>query len=247
MFSRKNTSENKNSDAAQTQAHLEELALDQTEGETASILRENARLQLELTFQKRRNLRVWSINGVVAASLVALVGGFLSLYPKYRYIPTTDNRTICEVTPQSAPRISAADATSFAKDAVLNSYSYDYVNYRTLINDAASRWYTPEGHAAFMKGLEESGNLQRVIKGNLILRSMATRTPQLEEVTPSAEDPQTWTVLVPIVIEFYVGGSDKPLSRQEFTASVKVVRVQASASNIKGISVDSVVLLPPRN
>ncbi|CAM3658717.1 DotI/IcmL family type IV secretion protein [Bordetella flabilis] len=247
MFGKKKTRVDQKTDGAGSEDRLLQLASDTTPGEAPSVLREVSRLQLEVVHLKRRNLRVWGTNLVLAGGLVIVIAGTLYAFPKYRYIPTTDNRAICEVTPESTPRVSGADVTNFAKDAVLNSYSYDYVNYRSLINEAAARWYTEAGRRAFMEGLDSSGNLRRVIDGRLILRSMATRTPQLEEMSPATGIPQSWTVVVPIAIEFYVGGSEKPLSRQEFRASVKVVRIQASAANQKGIAVESVVLKPPRN
>lgn len=244
MFSKKKSDATKNQDVEP--ARLQQLAEDTSDGEAPAVLREVARLQIENAHLKKRNLRIWLTNGMLAVGLVVTVSGVLYGFPKYRYIATSDNQAICQVTPQSTPRVSAADVTNFAKDAVLNSYSYDYVNYRTLINEAASRWYTQNGHRAFMVGLDSSGNLERVIKGRLILRSMATQTPQLEEISPAIGTPQEWTVIVPIAIEFFQGGAETPLSRQEFRASVKVVRTQASANNLRGILVDSVVLMPPR-
>jgi len=247
MLSKEKHQGQQKTDALQEENRLAKIATDPSEGEAASVLREVARMQLENAHLKRRNLRVWSANVVLAAGIVIVATGALYVFPKYRYIPTTNNQAICEVTPESAPRVSAADVTNYAKDAVLNSYSYDYVNYRSVINEVASRWYTEFGREAFMKGLDASGNLRRVIDGRLILRSTATRTPQLEEISPATGITQSWTVVVPIAIEFFVGGADKPLSRQEFRASVKVVRVSASAANQKGIAVESVVLMPPRN
>lgn len=244
MFSKKSSESMTSEDAEHSK--LQQLAEDSSSGEAPAVLREVARLQIENSHLKKRNLRIWLTNGMLIIGLVVTVSGVLYGYPKYRYIATADNQAICQVTTQSTPRVSAADVTNFAKDAVLNSYSYDYVNYRPLINEAAARWYTQAGRRAFMVGLDASGNLERVIKGRLILRSMATQTPQLEEISPAIGTPQEWTVVVPIAIEFFQGGSETPLSRQEFRANVKVVRTQASANNLRGILVDSIVLMPPR-
>lgn len=247
MFSKKKHKSELQAGEQLAEKQLAQIAADPSEGEASSVVREVARLQLENVHLKRRNLRIWSANFVLATGFVVTIIGVLYAFPKYRWIPTTDNQAVCQVTPESEPRVSAADVTNFAKDAVLNSYSYDYVNYRSVINEAAARWYTESGRRAFMQGLDSSGNLQRVISGRMILRSMATRTAQLEEISPATGIPQSWTVVVPIAIEFFSGGADKPLSRQDFRAAVKVVRISASAANQKGIAVESVVLMPPRN
>jgi intracellular multiplication protein IcmL len=248
MFGKKKTPKAPILDVDDADARLSALAGDtSSSSDSASVIREVAKLHLDVTHLKKRNLRLWVSNFGLGVGTSVLLAAFVFVYPKYRYIPTTDNRAICEVTPESTPRVSSADVTNYAKDAVLNSYSYDYVNYRTLINEAAARWYTDAGRKAYMEGLDSSGNLRRVIDGRMTLRSMATRTPQLEEIIPATGITQSWTVVVPIAIEFFVSGSEKPLSRQEFQASVKVVRVQASAANQKGIAAESVVLMPPRN
>lgn len=247
MVGKKKPRDTNDDDVLSPSDRLAAIAADSSAGEAATVLREVSRLQLDVVHLKQRLLRTWSANAFLSLGLVIAIVGPLYVFPKYRYIPTSDNRAICEVTPESSPRVSGADVTNYAKDAVLNSYSYDYVNYRTSINDAAARWYTLAGRKAFMEGLDSSGNLQRVIEGRMILRSMATRTPQLEEISPATGNPESWTVIVPIAIEFYVSGSERAVSRQEFRASVKVVRVQASAANQKGIAVESIVLMPPRN
>ena len=85
--------------------------------------------------------------------------------------------------------------------------------------------------------------MERVIKGRLILRTMATRTPQLEEEGRRGSR-RYWVVIVPVAIEFYSGGENQPRSRQDFLAHVTILEQEASAVNLKGIAVDSLVLSP---
>jgi len=223
---------------------LLELASDMSEGASAAVLRETARLQLENLDLKRRNLRAWGavvgLSGVLGFTIMAGVFWF----PKYHWIPTTNNHAICEVSTEDSPRVSPATVADYAKDAVINSYSYDYINYRANLNAAGSKWYTDEGRRAFLKTLDDSGNLERVIKGRMILRSMTTQSPQLEETGTYPGGQRYWLVQVPIGIEFYVGGDLQPKTRQDFLAAVTIVEVPASATNIKGIAVDSLQLAP---
>ena len=163
------------------EAKLDQLANDMSPGEGAAVLREVARLQQENKALKGRNLRVWTAVGVLSATFFVTVSAGIAWYPKYRYIPTTDNRAICEVSTESDPRVTPATLADYAKDAVVNAYSYDYVNYREALNATAAKWFTDDGRKAFLRSLDESGNLERVLKGRLILRAMATKVPQLEE------------------------------------------------------------------
>ncbi len=222
---------------------LDQIVNDMSPGEGSAVLREVARLQLENTALKRRNLRVWTAVGVLSATFFVTTSAGIAWYPKYRYIPTTDNNAICAVSTESDPRVSPATLTEYAKDAVVNAYSYDYVNYREALNTAAARWFTDDGRKAFMRSLNESGNLERVLKGRLVLRAMATKVPQLEEEGRRGFQ-RYWIVQVPIAIEFYAGGDQQPRTRQDFLAIVTIVQTPASATNLKGIAVDSMLLAP---
>lgn len=224
-------------------ALLEKIASDNTSGEAAAVIREVARLHQENIMLKKRNLRIWSLAVLMGVSFTIALSSALFLFPKYRYIPTTDNRALCTVSSADQVRVSTTALTEFAKDTVVESYTYDYVNYRSIINDVAARRFTDSGRTQYLSSLQESGNLDRVIKGRLILRSMATRTPQLEEQGRRGTQ-RYWIVIVPVAIEFYSGGESQPRSRQDFLAHVTILEQQASAVNLKGIAVDSLVLSP---
>ena len=134
---------------------LLELALDETPGEAAATVREVKRLQLECLDLKRRNKRVWGQLLALTCVFGLTIGAVVFWYPKYRWIPTTDNHAICEVSTESNPRVTPATLAEYAKDAVVNSYSYDYVNYRSNLNAAGARWYTDDGRKAFLKTLDD--------------------------------------------------------------------------------------------
>ena len=223
---------------------LEILAQDMSEGESPSVLREIVRLQQESKILKLRNLRVWVIVGILGATLFIVLGAGIYWYPKYRYIPTTDNKAICQVSTESDPRVTPATLTAYAKDAVVNAYSYDYINYREKINTTTAKWFTENGRKAFLRSLDESGNLKRVLKGRMILRAMTMRVPQLEEEGHRYGLQRYWIVQVPIAIEFYSGGNEQPKTRQHFLAGVTIVQTPASATNLKGIAVDAISLAP---
>ena len=125
--------------------------------------------------------------------------------------------------------------TEYAKDTVVEAYTYDYVNYRAAINDVSNRRFTDAGRRRYLASLQDSGNLERVIKGRLILRTMATRTPQLEEEGRRGLR-RYWVVVVPIAIEFYSGGEGQPRSRQDFLAHVTILRSEEHTSELQSPS-----------
>lgn len=225
------------------EALLNQVVADDAPGEAAAVLREVARLHQENTILKKRNLRVWSLALLMGVSFATALSAALFLFPKYRYIPTTDNRALCSVSSDAQVRVTPAALTEYAKDTVVEAYTYDYVNYRAAINDVSNRRFTDAGRRRYLASLQDSGNLERVIKGRLILRTMATRTPQLEEEGRRGLR-RYWVVVVPVAIEFYSGGEGQPRSRQDFLAHVTILEQEASAINLRGIAVDSLVLSP---
>lgn len=230
--------------AVNEQAKLEALIADPSTGEAASVLREVARLSLDNLHLKRVNVRVWSITAILAVSMLVIIGTGFFWFPRYRYIATMDNRAVCELSATETGAVTPAGITEFAKEAALASYSYDYVNYRATINDVTSRFYTEAGRKALLGSLDTSGNLERVVKGRLIMRTFATNAPQIE--TDGMEGAaRFWLVHVPIAIEFYSGASTSPTNVQDYLAIVKVVQDnRPSAANPKGINVDSMILNP---
>jgi intracellular multiplication protein IcmL len=224
-------------------ARIHAILSDRDASAHAATLRENTRLQDDNIYLKRQNLRVWATAGVLSTALVMGVGAVFWWFPKYRYIPTKDNRAICEVTSTSSAPVSPAILEDFAKNAVIDSYSYDYVNYRDAINRSTSKWYNDRGRKAFLKSLDDSGNIERVVKGRLIMKAFATNAPQLESEGTEGQH-RFWTVQVPVAIEFYMGGGAAPTSTQDFIAEVRIIQEQASALRPSGHGVDSVTLRP---
>jgi intracellular multiplication protein IcmL len=224
-------------------AKLDALISDQSEGEFATVIREMARVQKDNIHLKKQNVRIWSIVLVLVVGFVIVIGSVFWWFPKYRYIATTDNKAICEIGTQANNIITPASLEDFAKDAVVNAYSYDYVNYRSIIADVTNRYFTERGRKSFLKSLDDSGNLERVVKGRLIMKAFATTGPQLESEGQEGTR-RYWIIYVPTAIEFYVGGNSTPSNTQDFLAEVKVMQDQASALNPKGINVDSIVLKP---
>ncbi|HII2980456.1 TPA: DotI/IcmL family type IV secretion protein [Yersinia enterocolitica] len=245
----KNLKTNKVDENETEQKHAELASDISSDAPSASILREVNRLQLDNILLKRKIIRIWGATSILAAALTVTIGITIFWFPKFKYIPTIDNQAICSVEGSDAPIVSNETIISYAQEAVLHSYSYDYVNYRTKLNEVANKYYTDNGRRAFFNSLDKSKNLEKVKDGRLILRSMPVQVAQLEETGLTALNQKYWIVQVPISIEFYLGGEGKPRTKTEFTAAVTVLQIPASAINQKGIAIDSVSLEPylPRN
>lgn len=235
--SEKQTAEN-SSISDEHEAKLNELSTDtSTESPSASTLRELARLQLENNALSKKNIRVWSVATILAFGLLIVFYVSMFVFPKTRYVNTSDNTAICSFSPTDGLSISDEDIMDFAKKGILNSYSYDYVNYRDKINDSANAYWTTDGRKVFYTQLDASGNLERVLKGYLIQKTSAIQSPQMEE---RDKDLTWWIVQIPISIEFYAGGESKPRTTLNYIASVRIVRVPPSKGKKLPVGIDSV-------
>ncbi|MEA9392224.1 DotI/IcmL family type IV secretion protein [Acerihabitans sp. TG2] len=206
---------------------------------SASIIRENARLaseNIDLRSRAKKNISALIILGLTFLFLLWL---WVFYFPQYRFVSTLDNASICAIPSSENPDTTPESILDYAKDAVLNTYSYDYVNYRSKINDTANRYYNNEGRIALFHSLDDSENLTRVIKGKLILKSMATNVPQIEKQDKAKT---FWIVNVPITIEFYANGSDKPIATTPYIAIVRVVKEKPSKTRKKAIAIEQVLL-----
>jgi intracellular multiplication protein IcmL len=212
-----------------------------------ALVQEVLRLQETNKDLKKKNLRTWSI----ALFSVALSGVFMllmtSIYPKVRYIPTRDNRAICEVPSIAEPFVSSAAVADFSKEALIEVYSYGYIDWRESLNRNTNKYFTPSGRRGFMKSLEESGNLEKIIKGRLYSKAGAIDVAQIEAEGSLPEGRYFWDVKVPFSLSIFLGGDDKPQASNQFLATIRVVREQATASNLRGIAVESIITKPYQN
>lgn len=222
-------------------AKLEEEFFLAPSTELARVIADNAKLRLEILQSKKANLRIWSFVGIMAIFMAILIYSWVAVFPKYKYIVTTNNQAICQAGIKDNPLLTPATITAFALDAVINSYTYDYVNYRAELNRSADTYFTSSGRKSFFESLDQSQNLKRVIDGRYILKAYPINSPQLQEEGVTGIK-KYWVVHVPIAIEFYSGHFDKPQSRQTFIAEVTIVQEPTSALNLKGIAVDNLVL-----
>lgn len=186
--------------------------------------------------------RAWTAAGLMALGLIVVGIGFLN-YPKYRVIATTDNQAICEVPTEERPRMTKEAVIQWAADAVVELYSYDYVNYRRSLNNAARKWLSTEGQKSFFRTLDGSHNLRLVRDERLIMKAALIEVPQAEFEGNLPTKPYM-EVRVPVRIEFYANGNRTPAGSSTHIARVQVVQTQANAYNRRGLAIDEIFLYP---
>lgn len=207
-----------------------------------STVRENNRLRSDYK-QTSSNFKMsLGMNVVFLILLVIFVTSFINL-PKTKYIATKDNAAICEVYPTDNPNITDATIREFGKDAVLNLYTLDYINYETQINTVLERNFTPIGREATLKSMERAEIIDYITRGALTFKASATSAARIEQKAVNSDGKDYWTVRFPMVLDIY-SGSLKPIDTQINMVTVRVVADTASSNNPNGLGISSVTLAP---
>lgn len=209
---------------------------------TQSVMRENDRLVEDIS-NKSKNLALsLAINAGLGLLVLLLFFAFLS-FPKTKYIATKDNAAICEVYPSDNPNLTDATIREFGKDAILNLYTFDYVNYEEQINNVFDRNFTPIGRQATAMAMEQAGLLTYVTENALTFKATAKSAVRIDQKAVNSDGKDYWIARFPMVLDIYSGDA-KPIDTQEHMVTVRVVADTASVSNPNGLGVSSVTLAP---
>ena len=203
---------------------------------------ENEKLHADIA-SKTANLR---ISLIINFGFLVLIFVFMLVFaglPKTKYIATKDNAAICEVYPSDNPNITDASIREFGKDAVLNLYTFDYVNYENQINTTLERNFTPIGRKATIQAMEKAGIFTYVKDNALTFRSSASNAARIEQKDVNADGKDFWIVRFPMVLDIY-SGKQTPIDTQKHMVTVRVVADTASSKNPNGLGISSVTLSP---
>lgn len=207
-----------------------------------SVLREVGELHNRLASIRKQFFLSLGVNICLSVLLMLMFVAFLS-YPKTKYIPTKDNSAICEVYPTDNPNITDATIREFGKDAILNLYTFDYMNYEDQINDVLARNFTPKGKDATVRAMQSAGIFDYVKDNALVFKSSATNAARIEKKDINEDGKDYWVVRFPMVLDIY-SGKETPIDSQKHMVTVRVVADTASTRNPNGLGISSVTLAP---
>ena len=171
---------------------------------------------------------------VVAALLVSffiiliLAGALFYIVtnpPAPRYFATTNDGRILPLIPFDRPNLSNSAVLEWANTAAAATYSYNFINYRQALQQAAD-YFTAEGKQMFFNAIKSSNNLTAVIAKKLIVSAVATGVPVVLEQGVMLGR-YTWKVQIPMLITFQ---SASQFSQQSVTVTMVIVRVSTLES-----------------
>lgn len=172
---------------------------------------------------------------------ILLLCGFLvyqnTEMPRPVYFATNQDGSLKTFIPLYLPYVDDQTVLDFTKQAVAWSFAYDFLNYRTSLQQVRPR-YTPQGYQNFINALEKSANLQTVLEKKFAVTAVFTNEPQIvaQGVLPDTQT-YAWRVEVPVKIRYVNSLETK---EQNVVATVVVTRV-SSLINEQSIAVASLI------
>lgn len=118
--------------------------------------------------------------------------------------------------------------------AVSEMFDYDFVHYRSVIQEA-SKFFTPQGHQNFIDALISSKNLETVKVRNAVVIPKITGPIELLN-TFLVEGHFAWELRVPIQLTYASATDQKPLV-QQLVAKMSIGRVSTLTSPFYGLSI----------
>ena len=180
------------------------------------------------------------IVGIIAFAITTVI--ILFFVRKYEFKAVKDGQTICTLTSEAMARASNIGLIDYTKDAIIDAYSYDYVDYADQLKTAGNKWFTPEGNTAFLKTIQDESGLENVLASRLTVKTRSLGLAQIEKEGFTQEMKRFWKIHVPIVVEYYTDIKGKPVNGNRYVAEVELIQDEPSKLNLKGFSVNSVKL-----
>ena len=180
--------------------------------------------------------RVMSIGliSIIANVILVLATTYAILKPApAKFIVTSPDGRIIPVEPLSAAVKSTPQILAWANMAATKINSYDFVNYRQQLQEA-SNYFSAPGWADYKQQLVSSGNVKYVVDNRLVVTSVATGAPVVDE-QGLINGVYTWKVTLPLLVK-YAGATITRNIPQ--TVTMLIQRVDIS-NNPQGIGISS--------
>ena len=169
---------------------------------------------------------------LVCIVLIMILGYLIINTQKPAYYATSNDGKLVQLTALSTPAMTRADLLDWAARIAVETYNYNYVNYRRQLEVLRPN-FTASGYNAFVKSLRLTGTLDKVIDEKL--RSMAVATGVaviLEHGIIGGK--YAWKVELPVLVTYE--SASGATERRSLIVTMIISRV-STLDAVKGIAV----------
>lgn len=173
---------------------------------------------------------------VIVATLVAF--GAMSadlLRPQQTYFLDGPSGEI-EVFPLSEPNVTPSSLLKWVTQAVTSIYTLDFYNYNENL-ESAKQYFTIEGHENYLKALNASGSLNKIINDKLVESAVAIDTAVILQ-EGIMNNVYSWKIQLPLLLTYQ--GASTSSTQKTIVVNVLVTRVPTDLAP-KGIGIAQIV------
>jgi len=190
-------------------------------------------------FYQRVYQQMFQILAVLAG--IILMSVFVIYYlvtnpPQPEYFATTSSGKLIKLQPLSQPNLSRSALVQWVTEAIVESNSYDYANYRKQLQ-RASKYFTAKGYNSFTEALRSSGTLDLVKERKLLVRATVTESPVITgEATFNGR--YAWKIEVPVSLS---AENNSERRAEAYFATVVVIRASTLEFQ-EGVAINQIIL-----
>lgn len=162
------------------------------------------------------------------------------IWPKPQYFATTPSGIPIPIVRLDEPYYQDSTAIiEWAKNAITNIYSMDYITWRQALQ-TAEIYFTPKGYQDFLVALKASTNLEAIKAKRQVVSVSVTGAPQVTRSGQlSSNLPYSWDVQMPVTVT-YQNSADEIIKQN---ATVLMLIERESLLRYKdGIAIEQLVL-----
>jgi intracellular multiplication protein IcmL len=177
-----------------------------------------------------------AVIGVIIQCLIA----YLAFTAKNErvYIATDQNGSLIKLIPLGMPNQKNEVVAQWTQNALVDTFSFNFTDVNTRLNKTTMQWFTENGANQFLKEMKESGHLEVVRDGRMIMNLTLNSTPILIAHGPGETGIYTWIFQVDAILSFRTQ-SKEYTKKVRFTLNVERRSVM---ENIEGLGIAKIVM-----
>ncbi len=182
------------------------------------------------------------ILGLFVIGVLAWMLNYLIKHPPHPLYFVTDNagRLIQEI-PAQQPNMTTLDVEKWTVAAVEAAYSYDFINFRSQMQDA-QKYFTDYGWRNYMKGLQDSNNLVALAQRKMIVTAKVVGAPKLLAEGPIGKSKTyAWKFEMPLLVTYSLPPYNDKSKFQNPHVITAIVQRQDALSSYKGLGIVQMV------
>jgi len=182
------------------------------------------------------------------AALVSIIGLFGQALIAYSsitaknervYFATDPNGSLIKLIPLAQPNQKNEVVAQWMQNALVDTFSFNFTNINTRLNETTMRWFTKNGASQFLREMKDSGHMDVVKDGKMIMSLTLDHTPiMIGSGNAPGTDIFTWNFQADAVLTFRT--QSKEYSKKvRFTVAVERRSV---LDNVEGLGIAKIVM-----